>query len=347
MTPQDIRADQNALPVFEKHLAGDIEVWMAACSGIFGLAPINREDAKNDCHVSSWFVDPITITKSRYCGMAAQRTNWHVEEAGAQIHVHRYVRGRASVETAGLPVECDAGTITLLDYARPFRSIHTENSCESFFVPHSAIGYHPSDALHAPIYAAQSMMGRLIGREMDNLLSLVRGGAKSISPDDVRRFLGCVELAMAPHEASDGARAQVRDSLKRAIMVFIEQRLASPDINVTMVLKNFGVSRASLYRMFEAEDGVRAYINRRRLYRAVGDLATAPHRRGHVHMVSERWGFSSDASFNRMVKREFGVTPGALFGMPITIPEKPLCESIVHKLMWRAARPAPIELAVA
>ncbi|MEO1552489.1 MAG: helix-turn-helix domain-containing protein [Pseudomonadota bacterium] len=347
MKPQNIQPDQNSIPVFESRIAGETDVWMTSCAGIFGIAPLNQDDTKNHFRASSWFVDPITISNTRYSGMVAQRTNWHVEEAGGQIHMHRYALGRASVETDGLPIECDSGAITLLDYARPFRSIHTENECESFFVPHSAINYRPSNAPHAPVYSAQSVMGRLLGQEMDTLLSVLRGGARFIAPDDIRRFLGCVEMAMSPETASDGARIRLRESMKRAIMVFIEERLASPDICVTMVLKNFGLSRASLYRLFEAEDGVRSYISRRRLYRAVSDLAEAPHQRGHIHKVSERWGFSSDASFNRMVKREFGLTPGALFGMPMTIPESTLRSSVVSELMWQAARSDSLEMATA
>ncbi len=338
MRPNEYSRKNFGIPVIKSVHNGSIELWMTACAAIFGLSPIEKEDAHQDYCVASWHVHPVTIINSRYHGMVTRHSPWHVEESGGQIHVHRYRHGRASVETAGLPVACETNAITLLDYSRPFTSLHTENICESFFVPHQAINYQPSDALHAPVYDASSTLGHLLGQEMDHLLDQLKAGATQISPDDIQRFLGCVEVAMSPNEASESARARARKSLKIAVQRFIEERLDWPHLNVTLILQNFGVSRASLYRMFEAEDGVRSYINSRRLYRAVTQLAENPLRRGQIHDVAERWGFSSDASFNRMVNREFGVAPGSLFEAPINDPIDVQPISVVHEKMNAAAR---------
>lgn len=329
---------QPGIPVLEHRTGGPLEVWVHACAGIFGVAPINKSDADKEYRVDSWFVDPITIVNSKFHATVTRHSNWHIEESGNQIHVHRYALGRASVETAGIPIECETGAVTLLDYARPFTSVHTQNDSHSFFVPHEAIGYRPSDDLHAPVYSVDSVMGHVIGQEMDNLLGQVQSGVSAIQPSDVQRFLGCVEVAMCPEKASRSARAYARASLKRSIQIFIEERLPHLDLCVSTVLQTFGVSRATLYRMFEAEDGVRNYIGQRRLFRAVTHLAENPLRRGQIHEVSERWGFSSDASFNRVVRREFGVAPGSLFQAPISGPVDFQPLSIVQTHMIQAAK---------
>lgn len=338
MKPNEYSRTSRDIPVIQDVQHGSMDVWVNACASIFGLSPIEKEDPKKSYSVLAWYVHPVSIINSIYHGMVTRHSKWHVEDSGWQVHVHRYKRGRASVETAGLPVECETGAITLLDYSRPFTSLHTENDCESFFVPHGAINYSPSDALHAPVYGANSTIGRLIGREMDHLLGQLRAGAVAIPPEDIQRFLGCVEVAMSPAQATESARVRARNSLKISIQEFIEARLDTPDLNVAMILQSFGVSRASLYRMFDIDDGVRNYISRRRLYRAVTELAETPRVRGKVHEVSQRWGFSSDPNFNRMVKREFGVTPGALFQMPISTPGSYEYISRVHELMQKAAR---------
>ena len=338
MKPLDFATNQPGIPVFEHKLKGPIDLWMYACSPFFGIAPTDKNEADKGFSMASWFVDPVTIACSQYPGMVTQHSNWHVEESGNLIHVHRYARGRASVEIAGLPAECETGTITLLDFSRSFTSVNTTNESHSFYVPHSAIGYTPSDTPHAPIYTADSTLGRLIGEEMDNLLRQLQNGARTIHPDDVRRFLGCIAVGMGSDNAQQSARAHARASLKRSIKTFVEERLTDLDLSVTTVLHSFGVSRASLYRMFEAEDGVRSYINRRRLFRAVTNLAENPLRRGQIHQVAERWGFSSDTSFNRMVHREFGVAPGELFEAPINQPIDAPPLSLVHEKMNAAAR---------
>lgn len=305
---------------------------------MFGLSPLMQADTQKQYTSRAWYADPITIGRSSYYAMASERRNWHVEESGGQIHVHRFYRGRSSLETNGLPLECDTGAITLLDYGHPFKAVHTNNECHSFFVPYDVIGYRPSDAPHAIVYPPQSKMGELIGREMDNLLSQLEHGAVFLDQRDIDRFLGCVEVAMCPKSASPSAAAHLRESLKRSIQLFIEQRLHTFDLNTSLILRNFGVSRASLYRMFEPESGVRAYINHRRLMRAVVDLSVEPTRRGHIREVSERWGFASDASFSRMVKNVFGVAPGSLFKMPLQFTSDGKTRSALQSLMLKRAK---------
>lgn len=317
MKPSQFDLNSPGIPVYEFIEEGSIDLWLSVSAAIFNLSPINREDAKKAYHIASWYVDPISIANSRYEAMVNDHSRWHVEETGDQIHVHKYVRGRSTLESAGIPVESETGSITLLDFSRPFSALSTAADCQSFFVPHTAINYQPSDANHSPVYSETSALGRLIGQEMDNLMDQVKSGARSVDPADIRRFLGCVELGMSPQNASQSAREQARASLKLAIMKFIERRLALPDLSVVLILQNFGVARASLYRMFDAEDGVRNYIRRRRLYRAVSNIAENPFRRGQIHAAAERWGFTSDASFNRMVRSEFGVAPGSLFEIPL------------------------------
>ncbi|MEM9841424.1 MAG: helix-turn-helix domain-containing protein, partial [Pseudomonadota bacterium] len=93
---------------------------------------------------------------------------------------------------------------------------------------------------------------------------------------------------------------------------------------------------------FQAEGGVRNYITRRRLQRAVLDIAENPTRRGQIHEAALRWGFASDTTFHRAVRREFGTSPGALFEMPIHGPADVRPRSIVHELMNQAARPLTV-----
>ncbi|NQY15473.1 MAG: helix-turn-helix domain-containing protein [Henriciella sp.] len=330
--------------VIARQHAGNVDAWIEACGANFGNAPLSRDDALKEYRAKSWFVDPISVNHTHYYSMATQRRNWHIEETGGQIHVHRYAKGRSSLLSDGVPLECSKGAVTLLDYGRPFSSLHSDNECHSFFVPYDAIGYHPSDAPHALVYSAQTRMGQLLGYEMDNLLSQLSRGATHICPDDVERFVSCVEVAMSPKTASPSACQRVRDCLKRRIQDFIEQRLKSPDLSTTTILKNFGVSRASLYRLFDEEHGVRTYINHRRLVRAVTDLAETPMQWGQIHRVSERWGFTSDASFSRMVKREFGVAPGSLFEMPVRFGNHESPSSDVQAMMMRRARTPILEL---
>jgi len=134
------------------------------------------------------------------------------------------------------------------------------------------------------------------------------------------RFIACLKLAIGSEDQDTDVRRRARDAVAAAIRVHIEQNLESYSLSTTSLLRQFGVSRASLYRMFESSGGVRQYISDRRLYRAVLDLNKSPLRRGQINQISEKWGFSSAASFNRAIRREFGVTPGSMVKVPAVRP---------------------------
>jgi AraC-like DNA-binding protein len=118
---------------------------------------------------------------------------------------------------------------------------------------------------------------------------------------------------LAPERATRTDRKGVSNARYLAIKSYIENRLGDCDLSVASILNTFALTRRSLYRYFEPSGGVRAYIQSRRLARALTDLAAQPYSRGRVAAAARCWGFSSEAAFSRAVRREFGAPPGRLF----------------------------------
>jgi AraC-like DNA-binding protein len=100
--------------------------------------------------------------------------------------------------------------------------------------------------------------------------------------------------------------ARLRDSLER----LVEQHLDSPTLSPEFVCARSGWSRATVYRLFEAEGGLAHYIRQRHLLRAFWELtsAEAPHLR--ILDLALAHQFASEASFNRAFRRAFGIPPG-------------------------------------
>lgn len=338
MTQHDLNLHGRGVPVFRSIERGPLDFWQSACDSIFDLTPIDRDETDEDYAVSAWFVEPVTFSRSNYAQMINRHRQRHIAEAGQQIFVHRYNRGGATLQTSSSLIDCEPGGITLLDYAHAFDSIHAHSQCDGVFVPHSAINFTPS-ATAVKYYGPKTLLGQMLSRELDFFLARLEAGANELDPLDLLRLLGCVELALSPDQPSMTAWAQAQASMTRMIKAFIETHLTSSDLSVTLILNTFAVSRASLYRMFESYGGVRNYITRRRLQGAIMELASEPLARGQISAAAEKYGFSSDVTFNRAVHREFGTSPGGLFQMPIQRLETPRPKSVVHQLMTRAASP--------
>lgn len=121
--------------------------------------------------------------------------------------------------------------------------------------------------------------------------SAVRDGAHPQSCVD--------EMAGVDDRSPEGRRGRA----ERAI----EERLGSAMLTVANLCRWTAMSRSSLYRLFDADGGVQAYVRVRRLARVAADLRTGG--AGRVADVAERWGFCDAAYLARVFREAYGVTP--------------------------------------
>ncbi len=103
---------------------------------------------------------------------------------------------------------------------------------------------------------------------------------------------------------------------------FIDDNLASPDLNIDDIADHVNASRATLYRAFKEVGGVREYINQTRLDTARQMLESRGLRRGFVLDVAYSCGFRSPGSFFRAFKRRFGCSPSD-YGLNSAIGHRP------------------------
>lgn len=96
-------------------------------------------------------------------------------------------------------------------------------------------------------------------------------------------------------------------NMERASKI-ITKKLADRSLTSHVLCRELGVSRSSLYRIFEPVGGVSNYIRRRRLLKTRDILADSSDRRA-ISSIAEEWGFMDPSIFSRMFRKEFGITP--------------------------------------
>ena len=95
---------------------------------------------------------------------------------------------------------------------------------------------------------------------------------------------------------------------------FLEARLADPMLGPKKLAKEFGISRAAIYRGFAEDGGMKSYIQTRRLKRAYDELSGHPGAPGLVSRIAENSGFCSVSHFSRSFQKTFGCRPSAIVG---------------------------------
>ena len=180
-------------------------------------------------------------------------------------------------------------------------------------IPKAALGLPVGGAIKDKMFRPRSDNAKLLFSEWTALYRGLLRGDNFVPKSSLDRLLSLIKIELGADPRREDVRAQARDALRRQIFRFIERKLSSPDLSVDTLLQNFGVSRASLFRMFEEVGGVRSYIMERRTLRAVLEIWQANGARGSIRAAADRYGFSSAPNFNRAVKHLLGEAPGGFF----------------------------------
>jgi AraC-like DNA-binding protein len=112
-------------------------------------------------------------------------------------------------------------------------------------------------------------------------------------------------LGYGPAEASPASLG--------AMQQFLMTRLQG-GVSVEQLCGHFGVSRTTVYRLFEPLGGVRKFINGARLERCYGELRGADPRRVEIADVAASWGFADASSFSRRFRSRLAASPSEVLG---------------------------------
>lgn len=108
-------------------------------------------------------------------------------------------------------------------------------------------------------------------------------------------------------------RAGPVDAGRRAEAIrLINGNLVNPALTIDSLATDLGVSRATLFRTFAADNGVDAYIRGRRLELARKALLARSGGRPSIAEIAHIHGFSTESHFSRAFRKVYGHAPGAL-----------------------------------
>ena len=260
-----------------------------------------------------WSVGPCLFCRSSTGGQLIRRTHEHMAVLKKFIVISRYISGHATGMTEGAPFGLRPGDIALRDFARSFEVLQYPSDVDALVIPHRVLGISEADLPALRVLHQGSEQAVYIEAELNAAFHSLSESRETFSFRRIDRLIACIRAALSRPPYSQSIRRAARLAQRGEIHTFIEENLERLDLSADLILPEFGLSRATLYRLFEPEGGVRKYIVDRRLFRALLDISTNGARRGKIQAAAKRWGFSSAANFNRSVRQAFGGTPGALF----------------------------------
>ena len=264
-------------------------------------------------------VDSAVLADLRSSSLRCLRSARHVAR-GAYDHyqITFDVSGRLHYRSGRQEVPVTPGDIIVVDSARETNAdVRAPDQglahALALFVPRIALGplARTPEGGHLRLVRSEDPLAGALWRGLSMLLQAIEleswAQAQAAAGNLIQRLAGSSwpggGIDRALHHASSFSAA---DSLER----LIERRLDSAALSLELLCSHSGCSRATVYRILEAQGGPMGYIRQRRLQRAFQELISGRVPYGQIRMLALRHRFASEATFNRAFRRAFGMPPG-------------------------------------
>jgi AraC-like DNA-binding protein len=294
----------------------NIAAWREATATLFEvdeLALGEPEPFRAD--LRSYAMGTILLGMSRASGQRFRRTAETIARSGVDhIILQLYVKGGYQGVAGELPIRVDAGDICVLDLAQTFETRATAFENVTLAVPRPMFNARllPVEDLHGLVMPGNDTLALLLARHLSALADFAPGmtfdQCAAVVDGTVSLIVACLRGEL---ERRDANRSVTVDASLFRIRQHIEARLSSADLSADSVALHFGLSRASLYRLFAPIGGIADYIRSRRLHHAFFDLAATGSRGTRISEVAGRWQLGTAAHFTRSFKAAYGITPRA------------------------------------
>lgn len=218
----------------------------------------------------------------------------------------------ARIDIEGHEIEFKAGDVLFFDFTRRWKVRVPDFKSLSIILPRALLApmVPDIDDLHGRVLPRTNPLSTVLVNHLQTLLA----EAPALGPQDghtaargTAAFIAAIAGAAASGRGASG-RAVSAASL-HGLRRTVDDNLANPELGPEFLCHQLGMSRATLYRLFEPLGGVRRYIQQRRLTRAYQAVTDPAHRKDRVSVIATRHGFSSDSVFSRAFREAFGISP--------------------------------------
>ncbi|RDE09724.1 helix-turn-helix domain-containing protein [Pelagibacterium lacus] len=223
-----------------------------------------------------------------------------------------FQRGGCVADLGKGEVVLNTGDICVFDNTQPLASRNSDFDLLAIFVPRNLLAplITNPDGRHLTAVCADDPLAILLRNHIlslnANAASLTHASGQALVAPTLA--LIAATLNGAPDSVEAG-RSAVGLAIGTRIKQFIDDHLADPDLGAACIATSFGISRARLYRLFAAYDGVASYIRNRRLGTAMTILRNPRQRHRKIIDIALEIGFASESSFIRAFRRRYHHTP--------------------------------------
>lgn len=320
-----------------------LESYLQAMSDFFVVSGISPHDQAHFRNTSRATMSPSGVLGTGQCvGQTLERSSALLKRSGADGLTLFVNKAATEGNCAGQAFKAAPGTLQFRDLSQPSLT-HFENIDATIVMIPKHLLPDPllKSSIHGMCLSPDRADVKLISLQMAALISQAERLSDAVLATSVQALLLVVArmVEQSGDHSTEPEIAVVQNAVRAAAGHFIEQRLKAREgrLDIAATLRVVGVSRATLYRAFNGEGGVRRYHQDRRLHHARVALGQRSGPSPSIAEIADDYGFASPSHFSRLFKQRYGFAPSAVTAARHTDDPTP-SNSMRHHLMsdWLA-----------
>lgn len=289
--------------------------WRDRVGHIIDVLPsLSQIENPFNASIDRYAVGELAFTDCRTDSLLLERSVARISTDNIRDYVfHVFIEGGVSSVEGFYPQRRKAQSevsILALDMNQPARMQRDTCRVLTFFAPRALVdaALPDADSIHGRVIDDTTPLTRMI---IEHVVSLNQNMASMSASDADSALRTSIHLLIAAFakqaRLSGNARAAVRAATFGQVRRHIQSNLHQADLSPESLLNTLQLSRATLYRLFEHEGGLAAYIRNRRLREAADELVRFPHLA--VMDIAYGLGFKTASDFTRAFRRAYDMAP--------------------------------------
>jgi AraC-like DNA-binding protein len=301
-----VRLDPSEMPVGDR-----FDAWHEATRPMFDTRPLG-DPGLASVACTAYHVDDLVLCDVSFSAQVFRRDRPHLASGdNDDLTIQLYTKGAIRGDVHGERLLMAPDRVAFHDFSLPYTG-HCEDSANlGIVIPRHLVKAHDHIRARHPMFgwSLNSAKGQMLALAIHALFQQVAAARAEDAPALSAGFVGLVNglLASEP-DAEESAR--VLDATARAMKAYLRANLNRPGIGADDLCRHFRCSRATVYRLFVSEGGVRNFTVEQRLRKCFVALTEGgPGKAPKVRAIAEAWGFDDAAHFSRRFSRTFGIAP--------------------------------------
>lgn len=287
------------------------EHYRSSVSSLFDVVLPDTAQFRDD--LRGYHLGSAMITRVRSSARTLVRSRALARLDGVDaLHVILQVSGTFQGDYDGREARGGPGSIRVLDMARPFAVSESDFETITLSLPRERLEAVTANRdAHGLVFSEPGAMLRLLVAHLEGLAQAAPDLAPAEAAASAEAASALIAGLISSRTDADATHASAVEGRLFAIARrYIDSQLDSRDLTPASVGAHLGVSRRTLYRLFDGKHGVAGYIQQRRLDRAFNVIAQHAGPQASLAEIAYAHGFQSEAHFSRAFRARFDLRPG-------------------------------------